>query len=261
MISAVNYNKVLEILRSDSQSLSELAAISGRDKFTFYRGADLTNLDLRGQNLTGLNFDNADIRFSRIDDTNFDKGAFNRTLVDASQAWATDEYESYFNELLDHPIRSVLIFCKIRPGMIDGLLYELGISFREFSNKIKVSENAIRKSRNGEVIAYETAVSVLKGYDDIVENLKEPLSNFAVALRQPCLAFLFGGNNKPFRRISTERLQELTRFKAFVDKLSPKNDDFVFRETPDYLEVLYERYHEVPRLPYWVGYFGDAEFQ
>lgn len=50
-------DKVLELLEADTMDLRELAKIAGADARTFYRGIDPKLLDLNGQDVDGIEFD------------------------------------------------------------------------------------------------------------------------------------------------------------------------------------------------------------
>ena len=71
--------RVPAILEDESGSLKKIAQRTGLELFSFYRGANLRNLDLAGQDLTGLNFDNSDLRGTNLDEIRFNLGAFNNS--------------------------------------------------------------------------------------------------------------------------------------------------------------------------------------
>jgi hypothetical protein len=49
-------DKVIELLNAETADLRELARIAGANPATFYRGINLADLDVNGQNLDGMQF-------------------------------------------------------------------------------------------------------------------------------------------------------------------------------------------------------------
>lgn len=73
---------IAQILRSSSSDLNSLMRIADGDRSTFYVGANLTGLDLRGQNLTGIDFLDADLSKVLINaKTEFDHRAYNNPTL------------------------------------------------------------------------------------------------------------------------------------------------------------------------------------
>lgn len=204
MITQDQWSIINRLLNSDSTSLKELAQLSGRDIFTFYNGASLVGLDLTGQDLIGLNFDKADLRSTKLDDIKFDAGAFNGSILDQEQNWLSDEFEFYLEDLRSFPKERMLIFIKIRPGIIDHVLKSAGVTFALFSTGANVSENALRKARKGSVVSIETALSVLNSLSSLSEEMaRNGMPHFRDAMRQPLVQFVSGGEQRQLQwRIS-----------------------------------------------------------
>lgn len=231
--------KVVDLLIADTSNLKELALLSGRDIFDFYNGADLSNLDLSGQNLTGMNFERADLRFSNLDDIKFNDGAFNGAVVDENLGWIKDEYEFYIDDVINFSTGSLLIFCKIRPKVVDYIISILDISFRDFAIRAGVSEAALRKARNGKVIAMETAAAVLDKLRRDVGDLDSPSARVVYEnLRQPVISFLGGGNNSNFEIVSRERLQRLFGIRRYRIESSSPFGGSDWRDTVEYLRYF-----------------------
>lgn len=237
--------RVVSILEAKDASLKRLLAISDRDAFTFFRGADLTGLDLSGQDLTGLNFDYADLRFSKIDRSSYDAGAFNLSKLDSQQMWLKDQFEFTVEELVRFPIDEILVFAKIRPEFVDLALQVLRVSFSKFSSIAGVSVNSLRKSRNGGVVAIETAQSILTNIESQLRickvNSEYLYHRVFRQLRQPLVQFLSGGNNGPFIHISREKLSQLIdlrRLKVEQYTASGHEAFAALRDTPEYLELF-----------------------
>ncbi len=243
-------NRVLAILESTERNLKALAALAGQDAFSFYRGADMTSLDLSGQDLRGMNFDKADFRFSDLSRVEFDQGAFNGSILDNQQAWLADEFEFYATDIFKHPIDEILIFCRFRPDVIEPVISESGIGYRNFAEDAGVSANALRKARKGSVVAYETAYKIIKLIDNHASRIlgitHDPQS--VKLLRQPFIEFLSGGTNLPFKHVSRDRLQELYRMRAEIVEIRrityPQNGTPEWRDTPEFIDNMLVWYRD-----------------
>lgn len=241
------FDNVVKILESDRKTLKELAAISRRDVFTFFRGSTLAGLDLSGQDLTGLNFDYADLRSSNINGIKYDVGAFNKSVLDDNQKWAQDEYEFYLNEVVDFNADQLLILVKIRPEFVDIALQVLRKSYAQFCDLSNVSANSLRKSRNGNVISMQTAKSILSTIADMLPSCdikSEYLHAKAQVLaKQPLVEFLFNDKQGVFHHISKEDLERLRILRQikFEDFMSSGNVALAnYRDTPNYLYSYYD---------------------
>jgi hypothetical protein len=241
-------SRVMALLASPERSLKELARLSGLDEFTFYQGADLTSLNLSGQNLEGLNFDRADLRFSEIENTSFDAGAFNGSTLDDRQNWLIDEFEFYARDVFEHPISDILIFCKFRPDVLDRITYEGVTTYGDFAQSAGVSENALRKARRGKVVAYETAYRILTAINDLNSRTGVPYPTPTIVrmMRQPVVAFLSGGINMPFKTVTRERLRNLVSMRHEIIEIrklmNGGTDVTVWRDTPEFIESMLDYY-------------------
>lgn len=73
----IRADKVERILSSKKSELRALMKLAGGDAVTFYAEADLSGVDLRGQNVRALNFDGSDLTNVAVDEhTQFDARAF-----------------------------------------------------------------------------------------------------------------------------------------------------------------------------------------
>jgi hypothetical protein len=156
------FDQVVEILKSDSHVLRDLVALTGRDRFRFFNGADLTGLDLSEQDLTGMNFDNADLRFSNLRLATHDPGCFNNSILDNDQHWLRDDFEFNATEIIQFPNEQLQAFVKMRPSIIDTIIGALGVKFDMFASRAELSLASLRKARQGKIVAVETAQSVLE---------------------------------------------------------------------------------------------------
>jgi len=224
--------------------------MAGHDEYSFYRGANMTSLDLSGQDLKGMNFDKADFRFSNLDGVQFDRGAFNGSALDDRQRWLADEFEFNADDIPEHPIDEILIFCRFRPYAIEPVISESNVGYSSFAQDAGVSVNALRKARKGSVIAYETAYKIIKL---IVSDASSALlstteTHAGKILRQPFVQFLSGGTNLPFKHVSRDRLQELYRMRAEIVEIRrityPTNGTPEWRDTPEFIENMLTWYRD-----------------
>ncbi|WP_433910920.1 pentapeptide repeat-containing protein [Sphingomonas yabuuchiae] len=241
------YDEILSMYLSDEKSLKSLARRTPYDEFEFYRGSHLVGLDLSNQDLTNMNFDGADIRFSNLSGSKFDPGAFNGAVRDSKQDWLIDEYEFYVDDVFNHPIDEVLIFCVVRPLFIGQILSELGIGYGDFSKLASVSTNALRKARNLGVIAHETAFKIFDTILKLTRDTQNILSQDTLSiLKQPCVQFVSGGINAPFKHVSKRRLKDIIEMREFFveirTEVSGVDKSQIWRNTPEALEWIVKYY-------------------
>lgn len=245
-----NLSIAYSILISKIHELKYLANISGRDVFTFYRGADLSGLDISGQDLTGMNFEGANIKFSSFKEVAFDPGAFNGCQIDPSQRWMTDEYGFYVRDLLEFDPNEILLFCKVRPGIIDEFIRITDLNYTYFSEVSMVSQNALRKARSGSVVAFETAQKIFRFISNNIEGHdNSSIDSFKKKMKQPCIIYLYGGNNAKFKEISRERLESLLKFRKFKIDNSPESPWSDSRDTVEYLEWAEDYFKRTRDIP------------
>lgn len=241
------YEKVLELYLSEENSLKALAEKTPYDVFEFYRGANLRGLNLSGQDLSGMNFDGADLRFCKLDNVVFDAGAFNGSLLSPEQEWIKDQYEFYYDDIVDHPINEILIHCSFRPKIVEICLDVLNINYTNFSDMASVSSNALRKSRASGVIAHETAYKILTTIREMANQLPDGGKAYILSVfKQPFVQFLSGGINMPFKGISRARMKNLIDMRKEIVEIhkEKKGEDAheLWRNTPESLEWMLRYY-------------------
>lgn len=253
MITPSQIETILALLKSSESDLRRLAEMAGEDPFDFYRGAELRDLDLGNQDLSGMNFDKADIRFSRLDNSLFDPGAFNGSIINDNQKWLVDEFEFYSDDLSVHDNNEILIFCRFRPRIVENALEELDTSYSEMASASGISSGALRKCRRSEVVAFDTAYSLLRAIASMATKARlwmKP-SPVAMLIRQPVFQFLSGGINAPFKNVTRDRYRELVSARAEIvairNELYPhrRND---YRDTPESLDAMLEYYRKTVEL-------------
>jgi len=250
------FEDVVAILKASSTSLVELAKMSKRDIFRFYNGCDLSGLDLTGQQLFGLNFDKADIRFSNLANAEYDPGAFNKSKIDSSQKWMVDEYEFSADDVISFLRDELLMFVKIRPGFIDYILPVSRMNYAQFSKAAGISTNALRKARNGEVVAIDTAQAIFFKFKQIFANLDDPADRATSKnIDHPCCMLVIGGQNGEFERVSPSRVERLLEIRRYRLTQRGGHRASDFRDTALYLSYFEEEYSlwEAGQLS------GDAE--
>lgn len=235
--------KVISLMHSNESSLKILAESVGCSPYDFFRGADLTTLDLSNQDLTGMNFDGADLRFAKLNGIKYDMGAFNGSLLDKEQAWIADQYEFYAQDIFEHNNEEILIFCRFRGETIEQAVRELVPNYRQMADEAGISGTALRKARRGEVVAYETAASILKTVKAMASQF-DFLNNKLIArtvLRQPVVQFLSGGINQPFIHISRQRYKDLISMREEIKLIRQtlyRNNNNNWRNTAESLEHM-----------------------
>lgn len=240
--------KVVDILTSDCHSLLGLAKMSGRDPFTFYKGADLRGVDLESQDLRGLNFESADLRLANLNNIRFDAGAFNGSVIDETQKWVQDDFFFAPEEIIQFPVSEILLYARIRPGIVDTCLSVISMGYVKFAEYAKVGIGTLRKSRIGRPIAVETGRNVFHSLIELLqERSDEEAKSMLKTLRQPNAQLLEGGNNRPFKSIDRTRLDRLFRLRAFRIMKAKQSEVTYgyanFRDTPEFLSY-YEREFE-----------------
>ena len=179
--------KALKILRSDKKSLKELAGISGVDVFRFFNHADLRNLDLSHQDLTGLNFFGVDFGNTRLDGISYDVGAFNGSKVLEKYSSLIDDFDFCLSDILDDLFKYLYVFVQIRPESLERTISTLRISYQGLANHSNINVGTLRKARRGEIIALETAQSVASSLLQIEDEKSRDIESqlkFKIDLRQ-----------------------------------------------------------------------------
>lgn len=244
------YRTVLDLLCSDLSSLRDLAQLTDAGERLFYQGADLSGLNLERQDLRGMNFEGADFRGASLAGVVYDPGTFNGSILDDRQEALRDQYEFYYQDILDHDIGRILIFCRIRPGLVSACVEALNFSLAEFAAKASVSTNALRKARNDGVIAYDTAARIF-GFLEGSHGGENRVLSVDRLLLQPAVEFLSGGINQPFKHVSRKRLQELYRMREELSsvrqELHPLSHVETWRDTPEAIESMIEYYRLLRR--------------
>lgn len=243
---------VIDILTSESHDLYQLAALSGRPVFSFYNNSDLRNIDISGQDLRGLNFKNADLRSANLENVDFDDGAFNESILDSKHDWLTDKYEFSVDDLESYPIDQILVFCRMRSGIVDRFVSNARMTYSDFAGEAGISTAALRKCRNEAVVAFDTAKGVLKSAINIASHHSFDDDTTKNWLRLPNVEFLSGGINRPFVNVSRKRLRKLFAIRAFriQDASRRYNQDVsTFRDTPEFLAYEEHRYDEIFQGP------------
>jgi hypothetical protein len=244
-----SFDQVLEILFSESRSLKTLAYMSGYDPFEFYRSADLTNIDLSNQVLTGLNFDKADLTGSNLAGVSYDKGAFNNSILPDEAKLDVDEFDSYFQDLLEDDLGRVYIFAKIRGEVLDLIAQGLSLSYGDFAVKAGISAATLRKARRSEAVSIDTAQAIWRSVKDTL--FAPGFEEYASKARQPTICFLELKHSGGFRELRRESyLRALTTARKLYALRKERNyPEYVeyWRDSPtglDFYDRLYFSAHE-----------------
>ncbi|HEX8239797.1 MAG TPA: pentapeptide repeat-containing protein [Allosphingosinicella sp.] len=201
--------RTLEILECDSHSLSCLAEMSGLDRFTFYRSADLSGLDLSNQDLRGLNFDGANLRGSRLDGALYDQGAFNGSKLDAAQQGMTDHYDVYLDDVDDVGLNRLYLFVEFRGTSIEEIISAVGLSYKQVAAAAKLSSSTLRKTRQSQPVAIETARSLAGFVKHLLYDKPHRLRQDWTVIRQPIARFLVSENDGSFSQMRRNDIPEI----------------------------------------------------
>jgi hypothetical protein len=181
-----DYHRALDMLLLESNSLKDLAQVSGRDPFGFYQGADLSNLDLSGQDLTGLNFDFADLSGSRLDNIDLDIGALNKSVIDSQYHELTDPYDLSMDDLSIPEVGALSLNFRMRPDTLESLVSSRGMYIRDFAIASNLTAASFWRIRNSYFVTFSTIRKLL---DFILRerNMFIHSNEEEHLLRQPCL--------------------------------------------------------------------------
>jgi hypothetical protein len=211
----MNYDAAMELLFDNSGLLRKLAQLSGFREFSFYNGASPVGLRLNGQDLRGLNFENADLRGADLEGVVFDPGAFNGAKLSSYAQSLKDDFEFYVEDIAIIRFASVYFYARFRPGSLDHAIASTGMTYRDFSLAAKISLQTLRKARRGQVVSCETtfqiAISLSRIWRESVtdddnqlrlleDSLKEIARNNQV--RQPLIELLDLKRSGKFEKIS-----------------------------------------------------------
>ena len=235
------FDITLKILCADTRSLRDLASLSERDSFTFYQGADLSGLDLAGQDLTGLNFDRADLRDSDLSNVSFDLGAFNGSELSKQFEDLKDEFDCFLEDALDDRITSgVYVFASFREHTLERAIKDAGFYYEQLAERSNLGLGTIRKARRSGVVALDTATAIARS---ILERLgtdqPQSLTPFSRIAAQPMIRFLELMPSGGFRHIPRPRILELAETSARVDaRRYPNGKPYLWRRGPQTLNWL-----------------------
>ncbi len=231
-----------EILISDAGSLRNLAELSGFSASTFYSGADLTNLDLSGSNLTGLNFQNADLRGSNLSGTTFDKGSFNGAKLDLEFEYLKDEFEFSFADMTSKSIRMFYVFGRFRSETLEYAIRSTGKTYWEFAKEAGINIQTLRRARRKQTVSFKSIFSIAKVV--IQQQSRDnglPLLNIQTSIANQPLIEMLGldtaGNFTPVDREEFGQLLEVAEAlnKSYNIEFGNGDSPHVYRFAPNSL--------------------------
>ncbi|WP_397506147.1 pentapeptide repeat-containing protein [Qipengyuania sp. R86523] len=215
---ADEFDKVLEIAKSDTHDLVELARLSGREIRSFFNSADLRGCDLSGQSLVGLNFDWADLRGTSLRESEISEGALNNAIVDQEFDFFQDEFDSYLSDIDFPQLHKLAVFGRFRPGLFEDLSKAIGSTYKETSKVLGVGTSTLRRMRLGEPVSTETLEIVKDSLDDFLSSSLGSSDQREVfeRLLQPSISF---GQYLSERFMPINRSDILSSFEI-VDKIN-----------------------------------------
>lgn len=218
MTDAKEYQVVLDMLLSEETGLISLASMTGRDVFDFYRSADLRGLCLAGQDLRGLNFENADLRSSDLSGITYDVGAFNGGLVDEKFGKLIDEFDGYLNDLLERQLRRIYFFVRFRSETLEKCFEVAGITYQDFARLAGINLGTLRKARKAQPVARATALAIASTMADLIREAPEPDKHLKHAINQPFVCFLELEHNGSFSPVLRKKMLSVIEASRDLDK-------------------------------------------
>lgn len=156
-------SKVPDILVDKSGDLKRLAKETGLEIFSFYRGANLRNLDLRGQDLTGLNFDSSDLRGTSLDGVRFNLGAFNNSNISFQYIGLKDEFVHYLRDAFSlFELGGLMFYGRFREESLERAIQWTGLNYGDFCLHAGINQITLRKARREEVVANTTIYAICR---------------------------------------------------------------------------------------------------
>ncbi len=159
----MNFDRTLDILFDESGSLKTLAIKSGIEPFSFYRGANLSEINLYGQDLTGLNFRDTDLRGANLENVKFDPGAFNGAILSPYAEILRDDFEFYLEDVLIAWHAGLYFFARFRPESIEDAISSTGLNYGNFAKISDLNLSTLRNARRGRVVSGDTANKICWG--------------------------------------------------------------------------------------------------
>lgn len=240
--------KTLEILRSDKKSLKILSEISGIDVFRFFNHADLRNLDLSHQDLTGLNFFGTDFSNTKLDSISYDVGAFNGSKISEKYSSLIDDFDFCLSDILDELFKYIYVYVQFRTESLERAISVLRTSYQNLAHRSNINIGTLRKARKGEIISLETAQNIASSLLQIEEEKENDLEsqlNFKIeflqrrksVILQPMIKLSQFNNNDRFTIIKSEYLKYFTNNKdAIKNKVYSGSNRPEYRFTPSVIE-------------------------
>jgi len=242
--------KTLQILRSDSTSIKQLAELSGMDVFRFFNHSDLTNLDLSKQDLTGLNFFGANLQNTNLDKISFDIGAFNGAILSEKYATLADDFEFCLSDILDEIFDYIYVYVQFRSESLEKAVSNLRLTYGDLAHFSNINVSTLRKARRSEIIALDTAQRIASSLIRVQseksssmesnllfpEDFRERRRN---VLLQPMIRILQFNNNDRFTVVSSQSFRIILDHKRVIkSRLSRDDGHPPFRFTPNVLETM-----------------------
>lgn len=163
----VDLSFVEKTIFQSSNSLKEIVKSTGLDVYSFFQGAELTGLDLSGQDLKGLNFNNAILKGANLDGVEYHEGAFNKAILDEKYENKKDKFRLDIADAV-----KILEFVHIpgyfRRGYIDLIKKEFGVTYGYLAKLSNISQSTLRSARNGNFISAYTFGSICIGIWDLI---------------------------------------------------------------------------------------------
>lgn len=201
-------SRTVNILQSEDSSLKDLAGKSGFNVFRFYNFSDLTKLDLRGENLTGLNFFGADLRDSNLDGIEYDVGAFNGANLSTEYEHLCDDYDFTIEDMSDPIMNHFYLFAEFRPRSLDAAIAATRMGYTEFAANSGITTSTLRKARNGSTVSVDTARSICRRFFEASKSNRTSAATLLEKNSELTLPMSLTGTGGAFSKISYVSLHQ-----------------------------------------------------
>ena len=213
MIDSIRFPAVSRIVLSEDSSLKTLCAVAGGDPRTFYIGANLSDLDLSGEDLSSLNFFKANMSNSNLIGATVSKGSLKEANLFNAQlpVYLSDEnnilcipgpsYEWNISPQLDHIISESRLFRTNDPKK----LYATNSYLASSINRTIKNQTLTR------TLHHNREIEALNSFKPSAELDSSIIANFQKMLRNYNMKDLikYSKNAKYFRRVNIFNIKNI----------------------------------------------------
>lgn len=169
MKNSKDFHAVEKLLFDESGSLRALAMVAGFEPFSFYRGADLRDLNLTNHDLVGLNFEGADLRGANLDNIHYTLGAFNGSKLSPKYFDLIDEFDCYLEDALTGIEFGLNFFGRMRAETLEAGIEYTRLTYGQFCARANINQLTLRRARRQQPVACTTLKAVCELLSRFIE--------------------------------------------------------------------------------------------